>query len=88
MKISSKQKKWQTDCGQPSEDGEPAKEDAGGHNWSNLRLKNDLLAMVKGANLVTILWLLMPSEQPAHVISAPPPSPAQPLLGAAKTPSP
>jgi hypothetical protein len=46
--MSGRRKKLPAGCRQPSGDDELAQEDAGGHNWSNLRLKNDLLPMVQG----------------------------------------
>jgi hypothetical protein len=35
MRISSRPKRWRSDCRQPSGDVEPAQEDAGGHRIAN-----------------------------------------------------
>jgi hypothetical protein len=45
--MSSRPKRCQAGCSQPSDEEELAREDAVGHNVAILRLKSDLLAMVK-----------------------------------------
>jgi hypothetical protein len=45
--MSNGPKKWRVGCRLGSDEEEPAREGAGGHNGSSLRLKRDLLAVIK-----------------------------------------
>jgi hypothetical protein len=51
--MSSRPKRWQTGCRRPSEDGELAKDDAGGDDGTILRFNDDLLAVIKGEDVMS-----------------------------------